>query len=199
MTYAEYRQLVNELVSENKTTGPRQTVELISFTKLNEHRMARIDKTTKLLPELEQVLVSNKRALYWVVLVEAWCGDGAQNLPVIARMAETASNIELRILFRDENLSIMDAHLMNGSRSIPMLVCLDKVTLREIGEWGPRPARLQKVVDDFKQKHDVGSDKSELEKTIHLWYAGDRSLSIQHEFMQLLPQWAISVRGMNNR
>jgi len=52
------------------------------------------------------------------VLVEDWCGDAVNTLPVIGRLAEHASNIELRVVGRDANLDLMDAHLTNGSRSI---------------------------------------------------------------------------------
>lgn len=189
LTYLQYRQLVKELASRNKTTGPDQSERLVGFTRLNDHRMDRIDKTVKLIPELTHVLKSCQKPLYWVVLVEGWCGDGAQNLPVIARMAETSACIELRILLRDDNLDIMDAHLTNGSRSIPKLICLEKSTLKEIGEWGPRPAPVQEKAAEFKRGTSAARDKDELEKNIHLWYAGDRGLTIQHEFMQLLSEW----------
>lgn len=151
--------------------------------------MDRIEKTVNLIPELKQVLQACDKPLYWIVLVEAWCGDGAQNLPILTKMAEASSCIELRILLRDENLDVIDAHLTSGGRSIPKLICLEKDTLKEIGEWGPRPAAAQRMVDEFKRGSGPVLNKEELERNIHLWYAGDHSLSLQHEFMQLLAQW----------
>ena len=60
----------------------------------------------------------------WLVLTEAWCGDAAQSLPIINKMAEVSDNITLRLILRDENLDVMDQFLQNGrSRSIPKLIC----------------------------------------------------------------------------
>ena len=46
-----------------------------------------------------------------LVLNEDWCGDSVNIVPIIAKLAESVSNMELRILRRDENLDIMDSHL----------------------------------------------------------------------------------------
>jgi hypothetical protein len=191
LTYAQYRRLMKERLAENETTGPDQSEKLLSYTRLNDHRMDRIEKSVKLLPELRQVLEACDKPLYWLVLCEAWCGDGAQNLPILSKMAGLSSCIELRILLRDENLDIMDAHLTNGGRSIPKLICLEKNMLREIGEWGPRPSAAQHMVEEFKRGSGSVVNKEELERNIHLWYANDRGLSLQHEFMQLLAQWEL--------
>ena len=34
----------------------------------------------------------------WMVITENWCGDSAQNLPYIARIASLNKKIELRII-----------------------------------------------------------------------------------------------------
>jgi hypothetical protein len=53
------------------------------------------------------------------VLSEDWCGDAVNSVPYLARLAELAPNLDLRVLARDENPDLMDAHLTRGSRSIP--------------------------------------------------------------------------------
>ena len=54
-----------------------------------------------------------------LVLSEDWCGDAVNTLPVVARFADEVG-WDFRVLSRDENLDLMDAHLTNGrSRSIP--------------------------------------------------------------------------------
>lgn len=42
------------------------------------------------------------------MLTEGWCGDAAQNLPVINKIAEENPNINLKLVLRDENLELMD-------------------------------------------------------------------------------------------
>ena len=80
-----------------------------------------------------------------LVLVEDWCGDASNTVPILARWADESVNGELRILRRDENPQVMDQYLTNGARSIPIVIVLDE-HLVELGHWGPRPGELQKWV-----------------------------------------------------
>jgi hypothetical protein len=45
MNYTAYMALMQDLLSENKTTGPNQAKELVEYTRLNFHRMERLNKT----------------------------------------------------------------------------------------------------------------------------------------------------------
>jgi hypothetical protein len=92
---------------------------------------------------LEGFLLSPVRHL--LVLAEDWCGDAANTVPVVARLAELVSGMELRILERDGYPLVMDQYLTIGSRSIPIVIGLDAEN-RELGHWGPRPAALQEWV-----------------------------------------------------
>lgn len=121
-------------------------------------------------------------------MAETWCGDGAQNIPIIAKIAATSPNIKLTILFRDENPDIMNAYLTNGSKSIPKLICKDAQTKQDIGTWGPRPSDIQQMVLQFKSENPTASHE-EFVKNLHLWYAKDKGVSIQKDFATLLPQW----------
>lgn len=61
-----------------------------------------------------------------VVLTEDWCPDCHRNAPVMAKMADSVSGIELRVFPRDANLDIMDRYLKEGEfRSIPTGVWAD--------------------------------------------------------------------------
>jgi hypothetical protein len=44
ISYAEYREKIDQLIGEGKTTGTKQTQALVDFTKLNVQRMNRLDK-----------------------------------------------------------------------------------------------------------------------------------------------------------
>jgi hypothetical protein len=188
MTWYDYEQLVKKLVSENKTTGPDQSQRMVDYTKLNLQRMTRTSKTVKLLPEMIQLLQGMQKKLIWVVLAEAWCGDVAPNLPVIAMMMDASPTIELSILLRDENLGIMDTHLTNGSRSIPKLICFDE-DYKELGTWGPRPAPAQDMVLFYKKSPEPKESYDEFVKKVQLWYVNDKGVTLQKEFLALIPQW----------
>lgn len=187
MTYDQYRERVADLLASGQTTGTDHSEKLVAFTRLNDHRMGRIERTVKLSEETRHTLAQLDRQLLWVILAEAWCGDVAQNLPILAMMADATPNISLRILLRDENLDIMDAYLTNGGRAIPKLVCLDTGTLAELGAWGPRPEPAQEMVREHKQNPQ--EPDSEFVKKVQLWYAKDKGKNIQREFQDLLTAW----------
>jgi len=187
----QYRDLIDDLIKEGKTTGTNHSEGMISYTKINMQRMKRLDKTIILDEELKKEITSLNKKFTWVVLTEAWCGDAAQNIPVIAKIADLSQNIEFRIILRDENLEVMDAYLTNGGRSIPKLICLDSNTLEELGTWGPRPEAVQKRF--LKDKADPNISFEERSKNNQLWYLQDKTQSIQEEFFKLIKNWKQQV------
>lgn len=82
-----------------------------------------------------------------LVLTEDWCGDAMLNVPVLLRLAEQC-DIEVRFLYRDENLELMDQYLTNGtSRSIPIFIFMKKDG-EEVVAWGPRAVAVQQIVHE---------------------------------------------------
>ena len=88
LTYREYRELIDKLLAEGKTTGNTQTEKLVEFTRMNVQRMNRIDKTIHLPEDVIHRLRSLSRPVLWLLVGDAWCGDSAQIIPVINKMAE---------------------------------------------------------------------------------------------------------------
>ncbi|GAB5525757.1 MAG: thioredoxin family protein [Roseivirga sp.] len=187
MTYEQYRSLIDELLEQGLTTGPKQNEAMLNYGRLNQKRMKKWEKIAKITPELNERLLDIKRPVIWLVLTEGWCGDAAQNLPLIHKMAEINPLIKLRLILRDENPEVMDEFLTDGGRSIPKLIALDPDTLTPLGTWGPRPAPMQKLVMDNK----VSQEKNygELNEIMHLWYAKDRGITLQNEILAILGVW----------
>ncbi|MDN5203442.1 thioredoxin family protein [Fulvivirgaceae bacterium BMA10] len=192
MSYEAYRNLVTEMFENGSATGGQTDDAMLNYTKLNQHRMKRLDKTTKLNETLIKQVEAVSEKWFWIVLTEGWCGDAAHNIPVIQKMAELNSNIELGFLLRDENLNIMDAYLTNGGRSIPKLICLRQDTLEEVGTWGPRPAPVQKMTLDHKESPKESNQDFSIR--VQNWYNGDKSETIQREFESLLKEWTLTKR-----
>lgn len=187
LNYQEFKALSEELVAQNKTTGEEQSEQKIGFTKLNLQRMKRVEKQFVLIPELQELLEQQPQNWKWLVLVEAWCGDGAQLLPAIAAIAEAAPNVELTVLLRDENPALMRTCLTNGSRAIPKLICVNAETDERVFTWGPRPAAIQEQVKQLKaEQPDISHDA--LTQQVQLWYAKDRSQSLQQDLVQVLQE-----------
>lgn len=179
-----YRNLIDDLLSEGLTTGPKQSEALFKYTQLNRQRMHRLDKTTVLIPELVSAAEQLDRSYFWLILTEGWCGDAAQLVPVFEQVAAvSAGNIRTRYFLRDEHPAFMDAHLTNGGRAIPKLVVVDADTLEEVAEWGPRPAPAQELYWSMKED---GIPFDELSARLHTWYAKDKTHTTQIELLELL-------------
>jgi thiol-disulfide isomerase/thioredoxin len=193
MNYASYRQLIAELITEGKTTGPDQSQSLIDYTALNAQRMKRIDKTYSPNSEIVNQLVKRQGKVVFLTITESWCGDAAQIVPVISALAE-AANISARCVLRDENLDLIDHHLTNGGRSIPIIVVLDAQSFEVIGSWGPRPSEVQTMVMDYKKLPEPKPAYSEFSKQVQLWYAKDKYKSIEREFSEMVIKASVSFQ-----
>ncbi len=187
MSYDTYMNLLQDLLAEDKTTGGNQSEAMVGYGKMNVQRMKRLNKTIQLQQELQDVLKKLTREMTFLVITEGWCGDAAQNIPVLNKLLEHTNNIDLKLVLRDENLALMDAFLTNGGRSIPKLIALDSSTLEIIGTWGPRPETAQFMVTEFKKLEN--GDYSEFVKEVQLWYARDKTIAIQNELIGLLKSW----------
>lgn len=191
MDYESYRRLIDALMAEQKTTGSNHSEAMLHYTQLNIARMNRLDKTTRLTDEVVADLQQIQQPQIWLVLTEGWCGDAAQIVPVLQKMADQNNKLELRLILRDENLEVMDAFLTNGARSIPKVIILEADTLDVIGTWGPRPMEIQEiVVNGMRQIRTLESQEEQKIKTNELkaetqrWYAHDKTKSIQEEFLK---------------
>ena len=181
-TYEVYRTEIDRLLEENKTTGSNQSEDYLHYTRMNVARMNRLDKRTEVEERLAQE-AQGTGVTKILVLTEAWCGDAAQVIPVAEKiMAELG--ISARYILRDEHLDIMDAFLTEGGRSIPKFIFLNDA-LEVLGSWGPRPDEVQQMVMDRKQA-EVQEPYTEFSKKVQLWYAKDKTRSIQEEFVSAL-------------
>ncbi len=183
-SYGEYVELVNELVENHKTTGKNQSDILVEYTSLNRQRIKRLDKTVKISSELSEKLENLSKKQRWIVLTEAWCGDAAQTIPLLAKMANESDQIDLQLILRDENPLIMNDFLTNGAKSIPKLIALDEDN-NVLYTWGPRPHFAQEMLLAFKNKPD-GRSQDDFTKDLHTWYSRDRTKASQEEFLSIL-------------
>lgn len=190
MTYAEFIALAKTRLAEHKTTSDDphyNTDRIIQLTDLNLHRISRLDRTTTLNAELTAATQAVSEPWTWLVLVESWCGDVAQCLPVIGQVAALNPAITLKLLLRDKHPAVMDAYLTNGGRSIPKLICLTTDALTERGTWGPRPAVIQALMNGWRAEQLPLDD---LLERVHGWYANDHTQSLQGELLTLIRAWS---------
>ncbi len=183
-SYQEYRNLIAKLANDGATTGEIQTETNIGFTKLNDARMHRLDKTIQINEEVQKVLENTTKSYIWLVIAESWCGDAAQILPIINKMAQITSKIELRIVLRDQNDDLMLHFLTNGTKSIPKLLLLDAKTNEVLNNFGPRPIGAKEVIENYKNKHGIVDETAKIE--LQKWYLTDKGISTQKEILALM-------------
>jgi len=184
LSYSEYRQLVGKLTLENSTTGNEKTEAFAEYTKLNDRRMKRWDKTLKVSDEAIQNIQQFNKKTTWLVLTESWCGDAAHVIPVINKIAELNDKIDLKLVLRDENEDLMNAFLTNGGKAIPKLIAIDNESENITNTFGPRPSVATKLVKDYKIKH--GTLTPEFKQDLQVWYNKDKGQSTIEDLIELL-------------
>ena len=182
LNYEAYKRLINERLAAGKTTGADDSDAMLHYTKMNLHRMGRVDKTVELKEDFLNILKDIQKHYRLLVITEGWCGDAAQIVPVFNKIATAApGNFDLRFVLRDQQLQLIDAHLTNGGRSIPVLLILNEEG-EVLHKWGPRPAIVKPLLAEWTKESD---DIMVTAEKLHGWYAKDKTRSTQLELMDL--------------
>jgi len=182
-SYSEYRIIVSKLISEGKSTGNEQSADLLHYSELNEIRMKRLEKTLKLVAEVEKTLQNITSKQTWLIISEGWCGDAAQILPIIKLMSEASEKIELKIVLRDENEVLMNQFLTNGAKSIPKLLLLDENS-NLINHWGPRPEAAKNLIINYKANHGIVDETAKI--ALQKWYLNDKGIATMKEIVGMM-------------
>jgi thioredoxin-like negative regulator of GroEL len=182
VTYEQYKEnFAAELALEDAS-------EYAQYLPLNWQRMNRVEKNFHFNTDLQQALQQLYHRTYWLVLTEHWCGDAAQIIPVLNEIAKASNGkISMRLVYRDQNPQLMDAHLTGNSRSIPKVIQLD-THFNVNGIWGPRPNEAQKLVLTLRSNPATANAYAE---ALHKWYAIDKQQSIQKELLKLVQRAGI--------
>jgi len=183
LIYNEYMEMTEKQINDtNEALLGNDDKEIFEYTKMNIQRSRRIEKKYVVSNALKAEIQKIDNPQLWMVITENWCGDSAQNLPYIAKIAEENPNINFRIILRDKNPDIMDLYLTKGTKSIPVLVAFD-IDGNELFKWGPRPAEAKKHISEWKSQ---GIVKPELYEKLHLWYGRNRGKEIENEMLELI-------------
>lgn len=183
-SYLEFKEILSDLLYIGKSTGKEQSEDLLQYSILNEIRLRRLDKTIVVQDEIKEKLKSFEKEYIWLVIAEGWCGDAAQILPILNKMALESNKIDLRIALRDSNEELMSHFLTNGTRSIPKLIIIDKETGEVCNHWGPRPQGAVELINYYKSHY--GFVNEETKTQLQLWYLKDKGISVQNEVVEMM-------------
>lgn len=184
LTYKEYSELINDLVAIEASSGTDASPALVEYTKLNQKRMARWDKTIAVNDLVKSRIQSFNKNVTWLVLTETWCGDAAHVIPVINKVAELHPNISLKLVFRDEHPELMDRFLTNSGKSIPKLIMIDNETNEVVNTFGPRPSEATAMVAEYKVSHGILTD--EFKAQLQGWYNKNKGENIIQDLLVIL-------------
>lgn len=148
---------------------------------LNMQRIKRLQKKVELTEEQNSVLTKLHKKITFLVITEGWCGDAAQIIPVLEKIDNASENIETKMVYRDQNLELMNAYLTNGGMSIPIVIGVDE-NGEELFRWGPRPAFGTELLKQYKSGD---LTKEEFNVNLQKAYNKDKGQTIIKEIFKL--------------
>lgn len=175
ITYEQY------LTNFQKEIGIGEKSPFAQYLPQNWSRQSRLDRKIKLREDLQLAVDNIQEPLNWLLITEHWCGDASQINPIINKVAaESEGKIRLRLVYRDENEALIDAHLTDGrSKSIPILLQLDQ-EYKLLNVYGPRPAEAQVLMKSLLASGEAYNIP------LHTWYAKDKQQGIQDDLLKLI-------------
>ena len=75
-------------------------------------------------PEQQQLVSGFVRTMHILCLTGIWCGDCVQQLPLLQRIADASSCIDLRYLERDDFPELQEALRINAGDRVPVVLFL---------------------------------------------------------------------------
>lgn len=186
MSYVQYRDLIDQLLTENKTTGIDQSEKNLNYAKLNQQRMHRLEKTIVLDDSYAAIFHKIEQFIEVLVITEGWCGDSAQICPWFNALVSVSNGkLKSHYILRDEHPAIMDRFLTNGNRAIPKFIFFDSQTAEVLALWGPRPSAIQDWFLDTKSKFPELT-KDEIGLQLHQFYTKDKGHEILSDLKNIL-------------
>ena len=182
LSYAAYRQHIAEALA---TPQPdEQLAKMLPHYQTAVAQMDRVAPTLTLLPELQAALHQLSGNYLWAIITEGWCGDASHTVPIMEAVAQASGgHLTTRYFLRDTHPDLIDRYLTNGGRAIPIAVVLHADTLAEAAVWGPRPAPLQAIQQDLKDRE---VPFKEIVTQVNAWYDRDASHTTQQELLALV-------------
>ena len=176
ITFEQYvKDLEDEILSDNN-------LEFKPYYELNKKRMERIVNTYRVqeaqMKEFKELNYSGKL----LIITEGWCGDAAQSLPVIYRFF--GENMEIKIVYRDQNEDLMNQYLTNGSKSIPIVLILNE-HMEVVAHWGPRPEFGNDLFYQHKNNEEA-YPKEKLMEDMQMAYNKDKGAAIIEEIIKTI-------------
>jgi thiol-disulfide isomerase/thioredoxin len=122
--------------------------------RLTDHKeaMQRRYQTVELTEDEKKRFAALNKPVKMVVVTEEWCTDCLMVLPILAKIAAAAAQMELRIYVRREWPQLRDYYTGQDIHSIPVASFLDE-NFKVISCWIERPAAGHTWLANWKGQH----------------------------------------------
>lgn len=171
-------------IAEERVNNPQTDLdkEKLSYNQLGLQRMNRSLKTFKADEELIKTLESKQFKGKILIISEPWCGDASATVPCVSEFFKGKN--EVRIFFRDSDLSLIDQFLTDGTQSIPKLLILDE-NYEVLNTWGPRPKYGLELLKKFKADPEA-YPRETFYNDLQVYYAKNRGKDVIEELLDLI-------------
>lgn len=179
ISFEEYLEIGKQRL-ENPAT-PQET----EYKQYYELGIQRIERTVKkYTPDEEQRKELEAKNFTGKILIisEVWCGDASATVPALVKFFEGKN--EVRIFLRDNDKSLINQFLTNGTESIPKVIILDE-DFNVKNSWGPRPKFGHELLLKFKADPEA-YPKDLFYNDLQIYYAKNRGKDAVQEILDLL-------------
>jgi len=166
------------------------------YVEMNQSRIRRLLKRDRWTQEEISQLDINDHPICWLVITEHWCGDAANSLPYMIQLADHLPQLNIKFVYRDDDVELIDSFLTNGGRSIPKVIAYEPESRLVLTTWGPRPSQLQE-----KTLMWLRDPEMDLETRAYLtqkWYIEDKGLSIKKELLQFYKKSMLVINSIDS-
>jgi hypothetical protein len=179
ISYEDYLIKVKDQMDQLQSEGDPNAY--VQYYSLGLTRMERWNKTFQLSDDQISRLEKITPNFQVLTISEGWCGDASQILPIVDIIFKQLG-VEHKIVFRDENLELMDEFLTHGARSIPIVIGVDKEG-NEIFRFGPRPVYGMELLKKNKENPEEYSTH-QFHKDLQIFYNQDKGKAIFNELFE---------------
>lgn len=170
-------------LGEARLAAPETPEEFREYYELGVHRSERALKTFRIDANQTEMLKTKNFNGKILIISEPWCGDASATVPAVSKFFGSMG-IETRIFLRDNDQSLINQFLTDGTQSIPKVLILDE-NYEVMNSWGPRPKFGRDLLHQFKSNPEV-YPKDDFYNDLQVYYAKNRGKDAIDEILELI-------------
>ncbi|WP_124641193.1 MULTISPECIES: thioredoxin family protein [Amniculibacterium] len=170
-------------IADERVKNPIEGDEKQEYYNLGVQRMNRTLKTFKVEDDLSEAFKAKNFNGKIMIISEPWCGDASATVPALYNFFE-ACGTDCKIFLRDQDTSLIDQFLTDGTQSIPKVLILNE-DFSVKASWGPRPKFGLELLKKFKENPE-SYPREEFYNDLQVYYAKNRGRDAIQEILELI-------------